>query len=1009
VRNRGSFTTRAWCRGSLAAGILILAAACSGDSPTEASNINSPAPIVPESGNPVAFAVGEAGNGSGQCLLADVVDAGFVNSGEVQCTSNDVDISFAEVTYYSINDPDPAGGFLPLPTGQKIDCVPNDVIYAVTSAQILNNASERYDFGLWINPDETAPLGTGALTGNSCLHFNLVVGDPGVANIDATPDQCGDINSTTSVVNVPLDTLTLVCPAGGATTVTVDACAAWANGTTGSNDRICPVTEDGEGDPVTSAIGFRLGTTPGTPAKCRCEPLVLPINVKGVIRVDKVTVPSGAGQSFDFTPTGTGFTTGFALTDAASPHSSGPINAGTYTVTETVPTGWDLTGRACVLTGTSTAANFTETSNGVSVVLASGQDVTCTFTNTQQASLKIIKDAVPDGATDFDFDLTGAGLPADLDLDDDANGTLPNNQTFSNLTPGGTRTVTESATASHTLTNIACTGATNSTVTIGADSDFDAGDTGISVVLAPGENVICTFTNTGNGSITIVKNAVPDAAQDFDFDNTGAGVPADLDLDDDADGTLPSSQTFGDLPAGSRSFTETAVAGWTLTNIQCTGATSSTITIGADSDFDAGDAGVTVGLALGENVTCTFTNTRHSVTVVKTATETFKRGFAWGIVKTANPAGPIDLDPGQVYFQDYDIAVDTTGYTDSAFAVSGNITINNPNAFAVTINSVTDEISGGVGAVSVSCPQTLPYSLAGGGNLVCTYSSSLPDGTTRTNTASVALAGVADPFTDDESVTFVGASPSSYQNNCLAVSDVWNGGAPEAIGTVCVTGTPHSAGAQTAPHTYDMDKEIPTGVAQCGQVTYNNTATGTTNTSGTEVSDDASVVVNILCPQGCTLTQGYWKTHNPQFAAARNGKGPPPDEAWNLITPAGALSGFFTTSNSYPVAGPNAPSFTWFQVFWTAPKGNAYYNLAHQYMAAKLNILDGVTPPAAVAAAITAAEDIFDSYTPAQIGALKANNALRQQIITLAGTLGAFNEGTGDVAHCTEDQTSTLQ
>ena len=890
VRNRGSFTTGTWCRGSLAAGILILAAACSGDSPTESSNVNSPAPIIPTSGTPIAFGVGEAGNGSGQCLLADAQDAGFLNNlTDLQCESNDVDISFADVTFYSINDPDPVGGFTELQAGQEIDCVPGDVIYAVTDAYIANNAQARYDFGLWINPDETAEEGEGALTGSSCLHFNLIPGQDGSTTEETgdqggTPDQCGDISADADTVIVRLDTLSLICPAGGATTVTVDACAAWANGTTGDNDRVCPVTEDGEGNPVTQAIGFRLGTTPGTTAKCRCEPLDLPINVKGVIRVDKVTVPSGAGQSFDFTPTGTGFTTPFSLTDAATPHSSGPINAGTYTITETVPTGWDLTGRNCVITGTSDAADFTNTANGVSVDLASGQDVTCTFTNTQQASLKIIKDAVPNSAQDFDFDGTGTGISADFDLDDDADGTLPNFALFSGLTPGGTRTVTE-----------------------------------------------------------------------------------------------------------------TAVAGWTLTNIACIGATNSTVTIGASGGFTAGDVSVSVVLAAGEAVECTFTNTRHGVTVTKTATETFKRGYAWGIVKTANPAGPIDLDPGQIYSQDYDIAVDTTGYTDSAFAVSGNITITNPNAFAVSVTAVGDTISGGVGGVSVSCPQTLPYSLAAGGNLVCTYESSLPDGTTRTNTASVTLAGITDPFTDDESVTFVGASPSSYQNNCLAVSDVWNGGAPEALGTVCVTGTPHSAGAQTAPHTFDMDKTIPTGPAQCGQVTYNNTATGTTNTSGTEVSDDASLVVNIECPQGCTLTQGYWKTHNQSFRDARNGRGPAPDDAWFLIGGLGEDTPFFGTGQ------------TWFQIFWTAPKGNVYYNLAHQYMAAKLNILDGVDASATIDGYIAEAETLFGTYTIAQIGAMKANNPVRQRFVELAGYLGAFNEGSAGVDHCTEDQTSSLQ
>ena len=56
----------------------------------------------------------------------------------------------------------------------------------------------------------------------------------------------------------------------------------------------------------------------------------------------------------------------------------------------------------------------------------------------------------------------------------------------------------------------------------------------------------------------------------------------------------------------------------------------------------------------------------------------------------------------------------------------------------MTVNSVSDVISG-LGAVSTSCPVTFPYTFAAGSDLVCTYSSSLPDGTDRTNTATAAV------------------------------------------------------------------------------------------------------------------------------------------------------------------------------------------------------------------------------------------------------------------------------
>ena len=879
MRNRGSFLNGTWCKGSLAAGILILAAACSGDSPTESSNINSP--IVPTGNGPIAFGVGEAGNGLGACMKNDVDAANALyepdltpGEGPLNCTSNDISIARATVTKYSFTGE--PGSFVTLAPGGSIQCNEGQTIYAETNAELQSTANERYDVGVWIAAD-----GGDALTG-SCRHFNLILASDGVSDLDG--DVCGDMESETGAAVISLDTLELSCSPNDDGFVEVGACIGWQNqvNTNQGAPRVCTETFTPE--------QFRFATVPDNKAKCNCDPFVLPIivNESAKLEIQKVCVPTSIpGATFDLLIDGNveadnaacGGTTGEVIVGAGTnqvPGATHTFSEGDFTTADYTTAEWEChyDGGAEISSGTGVGPH--------NIAVEPDDDIICVFTNTKKASLKIIKDASPNSAQDFDFDGTGTGISADIDLDDDADGTLPNFALFSQLTPGGTRTVTETAVAGWTLTDISCTGATNSTVTIGASGGFTAGDNSVSVVLAPGEDVVCTFTNT-----------------------------------------------------------------------------------------------------------------RHGVTVSKTATETFKRGFAWGIDKTANPAGPIDLDPGQIYSQDYDIAVDTVGYTDSAFAVSGNITITNPNAFAVTINSVTDAITG-VGAVTVQCPQTLPYSLAGGGNLVCTYESALPDGSTRTNTASVTLDGIADPFTDDESVTFVGASPSSYQNNCLAVSDVWNGGAPEAIGTVCVTGTPHSAGAQTAPHTFDMDKEIPTGPAQCGQVTYNNTATGTTNTSGTEVSDDASVVVNIECPQGCTLTQGYWKTHNQSFRDARNGRGPAPDDAWLLIGVAAEDTPFYLSGQ------------TWFQVFWTAPKGNAYYNLAHQYMAAKLNVLDGVDASTTIDGYIAEAEGLFATYTPAQIAAKKPNDAVRQRFIELAGYLGAFNEGLAGVDHCTEDETSRL-
>ncbi len=139
---------------------------------------------------------------------------------------------------------------------------------------------------------------------------------------------------------------------------------------------------------------------------------------------------------------------------------------------------------------------------------------------------------------------------------------------------------------------------------------------------------------------------------------------------------------------------------------------------------------------------------------------------------------------------------------------------------------------------------------------------------------------------------------------------------------------------------------------------------------------------NTRIPPGCTLTQGYWKTHS-EFGPA------PYDNTWALLS-GGASTSFFSSGQ------------TWYQVFWTAPSGNAYYILAHQYMAAKLNVLAGADPTAATAA-LNSATTLFNTYTPAQIAALSGSSSLRKQFIGLATTLDNYNKGLIGPGHCEDE------
>ncbi len=308
----------------------------------------------------------------------------------------------------------------------------------------------------------------------------------------------------------------------------------------------------------------------------------------------------GGDGSFDYvgdTPIGS-----FALDTSVAGGGTGTsasvdftniLPAGTYDVVETpLPDGWELTSVDCVDDSTDNSSGDlgTATAN-INVDLA--ETVTCTFENTADASLIIRKQAIPEL---FDPEFTFTGHP-------DLTGTLKdydiaNAELVYTGQPIASIGTTETVLPGWVLTDISCTGAVNSIVTEGADN--------VDVDLRAGETVICTFTNTKQGSLTIVKETV-DGDGSFSF-NTN--VPADgttFVIDTTVNDTNILSTTL--LP-GSYRVSETVPTGWNLSLIACTGDNDSTITIGGSGGFDPGDNGVTVDLLSGEDIVCTFTNTR---------------------------------------------------------------------------------------------------------------------------------------------------------------------------------------------------------------------------------------------------------------------------------------------------------------------------------------------------------------------------------------------------------------
>ncbi|HEX5589631.1 MAG TPA: hypothetical protein VFX65_05020 [Candidatus Limnocylindrales bacterium] len=299
---------------------------------------------------------------------------------------------------------------------------------------------------------------------------------------------------------------------------------------------------------------------------------------RGHIVVDKVTNPSGDPQSFSFDAGGSGYSD-FSLTDAAAPNNQ-EVVPGSYSVSETVPSGWDLTSATC-----------DQGETPASLDVGPGETVTCTFVNTKRGTIIVEKQTSPTGGEGFVFTGDAAGT-----LDDDEQIVV------TNLVPGTYTSTEADPTPDYDLTSILCDDAGSSGNLETRTATFD---------LDPGEEITCVFTNTQRGTITIIKDAQPNDAQNFGFDVNGFDGPIFFELDDDGNATLSNMQTFENVPPGAYSVTEQSVEGWDLIDIEC-------VTLGgASAEIDGATADLT--MAPGGSITCTYINAKPSISIVKTA------------------------------------------------------------------------------------------------------------------------------------------------------------------------------------------------------------------------------------------------------------------------------------------------------------------------------------------------------------------------------------------------------
>lgn len=319
----------------------------------------------------------------------------------------------------------------------------------------------------------------------------------------------------------------------------------------------------------------------------------------GHIIVQKTTIPAADPTSFTIEATGSGTITGGGIgTVTDSTDKDYEVTPGTYSVTETVPTGWSLTSNDCT-----------------NINVAAGETKYCTITNAKNGSITIIKDAQPDSTQSFSFTASqemGSSSFTLYGVTNDA--THPNTRTFSNL-PAGAYTVKElpdedNVGGDWVLTSLTCVDPTGNS-SADTTNPYQA-----NINLAAGEAVTCTFTNMMLPKLTITKTVI----------NHGLSYGTDHFSPYKVGTTVVTLNQATSFNPGTYTVSETEDSNYT-------------VTFGGDCDSHG-----SVTLVAGDNKTCTITNEEKLtyLTLVKTVTND-NGGKALATEWTLMATGPTNI------------------------------------------------------------------------------------------------------------------------------------------------------------------------------------------------------------------------------------------------------------------------------------------------------------------------------------------------------------------------------
>jgi hypothetical protein len=243
--------------------------------------------------------------------------------------------------------------------------------------------------------------------------------------------------------------------------------------------------------------------------------------------VEKQTLPDRDTASFGFDTSASA--TGFSLSDDGTQEFV--VTPGTYTVTESMKAGWELTGLTC-----SDGSPVDPAARTATATISQGETVTCTFTNSKDGALVVQAQTSPAG------DLAQFGYSTSLPGDPPfklAGGT----NRLLDVRPGA-YTATQDPQTGFRLDSISCTN---------IDSTADTAARTATFQVDPGETVTCTFFNRAIAGAVAVSSEGAEYAypgdmlvRTFTVTNAGASPLTEMQIGDDRCAPVTRKQTRGE-------------------------------------------------------------------------------------------------------------------------------------------------------------------------------------------------------------------------------------------------------------------------------------------------------------------------------------------------------------------------------------------------------------------------------------------------------------------------------